>query len=207
MTKKPQHFPALSYTDIMDFLTTLKASAQTPNVKLGLEFLILTACRTSELRNATWDEIDFENKSWKIPAARMKAGIEHHVPLSERALVILKEAKQLWGKSKLLFPSSRSWKTVMSDMTLSASLKRMGFPVIVHGFRSTFRDWASETRNYPNDVVEMALAHTNPNKTEAAYKRGTLFDKRKIVMDDWAAYCSGSIISHNTFQDNPYAPT
>ena len=115
----------------------------------------------------------------------MKANREHTVPLTERALEILEEIKPISGKSQLLFPSSQNWGKMMSDATLSAAVKRMGHKVTVHGFRSTFRDWASETRSYPNDVVEMALAHANRNKTEAAYKRGKLLDKRRELMDDW----------------------
>lgn len=187
---KPKHFSAMPYDDVPVFLTHLQNSTQSMNVKLGIEFLILTACRSGELRFAEWSEIDLENRRWKIPASRMKANIEHHVPLTERCLKILKEARVISGHSKFIFPSSQNWKKSMSDATLSKALKKgLGYPFTIHGFRSTFRDWASETRNYPNDVVEMALAHTNTNKTEAAYKRGDLFDKRKVIMDDWSEYC------------------
>ena len=180
-----KHFAAMSYEDIATFISELQESSQTPNVKLGLEFLILTACRSGELRGARWSEINFDKKLWIIPAERMKANREHIVPLTERALETLEEIKPISGKSQLLFPSSQNWGKMMSDATLSAAVKRMGHKVTVHGFRSTFRDWASETRSYPNDVVEMALAHTNRNKTEAAYKRGKLLDKRRELMDDW----------------------
>ena len=155
---------------------------------LGLEFLILTACRSGELRGARWDEMDFSSKTWVIPAQRMKADREHVVPLTDRTLEILKKIQPISGKGELVFPSSQNWKKMMSDATLSAAVKRMGYKVTVHGFRSTFRDWASETRTYPNDVVEMALAHSNPNKTEAAYKRGKLLLKRKALMEDWDNY-------------------
>ncbi|MEP1230729.1 MAG: integrase arm-type DNA-binding domain-containing protein [Litorimonas sp.] len=183
--RKREHFVAMSYDDIAAFIARLQSSSQTPNVRLGLEFLILTACRSGELRGALWEEIDFKNRLWIIPDERMKANREHTVPLTERALEIIKEIRPISGKSELLFPSSQNWRKVMSDATLSAAVKRMGYKVTVHGFRSTFRDWASETRTYPNDVVEMALAHSNRNKTEAAYKRGKLLEKRRELMDDW----------------------
>lgn len=193
VNSRVKHFKALPYEDISKFICTLKTSSQTANVKLGLEFLILTACRSGELRAAEWSEIDHHSRRWKIQAKRMKAGREHHVPLSNRAISILDEIKDISGNSKYIFPSSQNWKKSMSDATISKAVKTMGYEVTVHGFRSTFRDWASETRTYPNDVVEMALAHTNPNRIEAAYKRGDLFDKRIKIMDDWADYCDGKL--------------
>jgi len=191
VTSKVNHFKALPYEDISQFIRKLKNSTQSANVKLGLEFLILTACRSGELRFAEWSEIDLDGSRWIIHANRMKAGREHHVPLSIRAINILDEIKAISENSTYIFPSSQNWKKSMSDATISKAVKTLGFDVTVHGFRSTFRDWASETRTYPNDVVEMALAHTNPNRIEAAYKRGDLFNKRAEIMDDWADYCAG----------------
>lgn len=192
-TPKVTHFAAMPYDEVASFISHLKSSTQSDNVKLGLEFLILTACRSGELRMAEWSEIDLEARRWKIPAERMKASKEHVVPLTERSMAILEDARGLsGGASRYIFPSSQNWGKTMSDATLTKALKKgLGYPYTVHGFRSTFRDWASETRSYPNDVVEMALAHTNRNKTEAAYKRGDLFEKRKELMDDWASYCCG----------------
>ena len=188
-----KHFKALDYNNVFDFIQTLRKSSQSPNVKLGFEFLILTSCRSSELRFAEWSEIDLGAKKWVIPAKRMKAGKEHHVPLCSRAISILHEAKAISGNSKYIFPSSQNWQKSMSDATISKAVRVLGYDVTVHGFRSTFRDWASETRSYPNDVVEMVLAHTNPNRTEAAYKRGDLFDKRVAIMNDWMMYCDGKL--------------
>jgi integrase len=122
----------------------------------------------------------------------MKTRKEHAIPLTERALAILGDAKSLLGDGNYIFPSSQNWTKPMSDATLSKALKKgLGYDYTIHGFRSTFRDWASETRTYPNDVVEMVLAHANRNKTEASYKRGDLFAKRKVIMADWASYCDG----------------
>jgi integrase len=191
-TARVKHFAAMPYDEVSAFLSHLHKSTQSDNVKLGLEFLILTACRSGELRYAKWEEVDFEGHRWIVPAERMKAGKEHVVPLTERSMAILQRASELsGGGSAYLFPSSQNWNKTMCDATLTKALKKgLGYPFTVHGFRSSFRDWASETTSYPNDVVEMALAHTNPNKTEAAYKRGDLFEKRKALMDEWGAYCS-----------------
>jgi len=191
--RKPKHFAALPYTDVATFIQRLKTGVQSTNCRLALEFLILVACRSGELRNARWSEVDLENAVWKIPADRMKMGVEHHIPLSSRAMEILREAKSRWPQSEFVFPSAQSWTKTMSANTLNKIAKRLGYKITVHGFRSTFRDWASETRYYPNDVVEMALAHGNPNKTESAYKRGNLFEKRKELMADWAEYCGGDM--------------
>lgn len=186
------HFKAMPYDEVESFISHLKSSTQSNNVKLALEFLILTACRSGELRFAEWSEIDLEALRWTIPAKRMKANKEHVIPLTGRSAAILEAARGLsGGDSKFVFPSSQNWSKTMSDATLTKALKKaLGYDYTVHGFRSSFRDWASETRTYPNDVVEMALAHSNPNKTEAAYKRGDLFEKRKELMEDWSEYCS-----------------
>ena len=187
-TRKAKHFSALSYEEIPVFLSTLHDSGQSVNVKLALTFLILCASRTKEVRFATWSEIDLTNKRWVIPPERMKNGLEHHVPLSDAAINVLKKIKPISRKSTYIFPSSINWKKPMSENTMLKAVKTLGFKITVHGFRSTFRDWASETMHYPNDVVEMVLAHSNPNKSEAAYKRGDLFEKRMKIMDDWASY-------------------
>ena len=188
---KPKHFAAMDYNSIADFIEELKDSSQSLNVKLALEFLILTSVRSGELRFAEWSEINFKESRWEIPAARMKVKDvgDHHIPLTKRSLAILKEMKPISGRSPYIFPSSQNWRKPMSDATLTKALRRMGYTETVHGFRSTFRDWCSETKNYPNDIVEMCLAHQNPNKVEAAYKRGKLFEKRIEVMTEWAWYC------------------
>ncbi len=183
---KVVHHPALSYREISNFVAELRMREG-----LGaraLEFLILTACRSGEVRSATWDEIDMEERMWIIPATRMKAQREHRVPLSDRALELLRNLPRLQG-SNLIFPSTKP-STAMSDMTLTAVLRRMGrTEITVHGFRSTFRDWAAEATNYPRDLAEMALAHTIGNKVEAAYRRGDMLQKRFHLMNDWAKFC------------------
>jgi integrase len=169
-----------------------------------MQFAILTATRSGEVRGATWGEIDLTGKVWTIPADRMKARREHRVPLSSAAVKLLKALPRFEaeaGQPEYLFPAARGGQ--LSDMTLSAVVRRMnsrtrkphwvdaqGRPVVPHGFRSTFRDWVAEHTSYPNEVAEMALAHTIGNKAEAAYRRGDLFEKRRRLMDEWAAFLS-----------------
>ncbi|MBK6713799.1 MAG: site-specific integrase [Burkholderiales bacterium] len=151
----------------------------------ALEFTILTACRSGEVRGATWAEIDTEAKTWTIPAERMKAGKEHRVPLSDSALALLNTLPRMAG-TDVVFPGTKG--QPLSDMTLTAVLRRMEVPATTHGFRSTFRDWAGERTAHPREVIEHALAHQLKDKAEAAYQRGSLFDKRRHLMDDWAAF-------------------
>jgi len=159
---------------------------------LALQFAILTAARSGEVRLATWAEIDFEAGIWTIASDRMKAGREHRVPLSDAALAILEKVRPLAADSaSLLFPSKRAAKP-LSDMTLAAVLKRLEAPVTVHGMRSTFRDWAEEVTSYPHEVKEAALAHAVKNKVEAAYRRTDLFEKRVSMMAAWASYATGA---------------
>ena len=152
----------------------------------ALEFAIYCAARSGEVRGATWDEIDLENRIWVIPAERMKAGSEHRVPLSHQALDLLKNMPKLVD-CPYIFPSSKS--SMLSDMALLAVMRRMEMDAVPHGFRSTFRDWAGETTNYPRDIAEQALAHTLTNKVEAAYRRGDALEKRRHMMQDWADFC------------------
>ena len=151
----------------------------------ALEFTILTAARSGEVRGATWAEIDHDAKVWTVPAARMKSGKEHRVPLTDEALALLDPLPMVAG-TELVFPAPRGG--ALSDMTLLAVLRRLDVPAVPHGFRSTFRDWAAERSNYPRDVAEMALAHAIGDKVEAAYRRGDLFEKRRLMMVDWAAF-------------------
>jgi integrase len=177
------HHKALPYEAIPEFVGKLRAREAV--AALALEFTILTAARTGEVIGAKWDEVDMDKAIWTIPPARMKAGKEHRVPLSARAVEILNET-QRFGK-EWLFPAARGGK--LSGMAMTMLLRRMGVDVTVHGFRSAFRDWAAERTSYAHEVAEMALAHTIENKVERAYRRGDLFDKRRRLMDDWAAYC------------------
>jgi len=153
----------------------------------ALEFLILTAARTGEVINAPWDEVDLDDKLWVVAAARMKAGREHRVPLSAAAAAVLKQMKEI-RESDFVFSGGRKGKP-LSNMAMLAVLKRMDRgELTAHGFRSTFRDWAAECTNFPREVVEMALAHTIGDKVEAAYRRGDLFQKRRQLMEAWAAF-------------------
>ena len=155
----------------------------------ALEFAILTAARSGEVRGATWNEIDLTEKVWAIPGQRMKSGKEHRVPLSRSAISVLKEMQ---GQRcvDLVFPG-RSEGRPLSDMSLTAVLRRMDRKDLTcHGFRATFRDWVSETTDYPREVAEMALAHTIGDKVEAAYRRGDLFAKRTKMMEEWAKFCN-----------------
>ncbi|MCZ4314621.1 integrase arm-type DNA-binding domain-containing protein [Comamonadaceae bacterium G21597-S1] len=150
----------------------------------ALEFVILTATRSGEVRGATWSEFDLQEKVWTIPATRMKAKREHRVPLSRSAIRVLENLPK--QRDELVFAATEG--KPLSDMTLTAVLRRMGVDVVPHGFRSTFRDWAGETTGYAREVIEHALAHGIKDKAEAAYARGTLFDKRRDLMTDWARF-------------------
>jgi integrase len=181
-----EHHAALPFREIGAFTVSLRM-VEGMGAR-ALEFAILTAARSGEVRGATWSEIDLDGATWTIPAERMKAKKEHRIPLSDAALELLRTLPRMVG-TDLVFPSSKN--EMLSDMTLSAVLRRMGRSDITgHGFRSTFRDWAGETTAYPREVIEHALAHRLKDKAEAAYQRGTLFDKRRRLMDDWAAYCA-----------------
>ena len=166
----------------------------------ALEFTILTAARSGEVRGARWTEIDLGVATWTVPGERMKAGKEHRVPLSGAALAVL-NALPHEDRNALMFASPRGG--MLSDMSLTAVLRRMNVDAVPHGFRSSFRDWCAERTNYPREVAEMALAHAIGDKVEAAYRRGDLFEKRRRLMKDWAAFCAnpeirkGSVISMN----------
>ena len=183
-----RHFKAMPYAEIPAFLKDLWATEDVAEiVKLAFEFLILTAARTSEVVLATWDEIDIEQKIWTIPGKRMKAGRDHRVPLSPRAIEILARAKELSTGGDYVFPGRATGKP-LSNMAFLMVLRRLKVQATAHGFRLAFRDWAAERTNYPRDVCEMALAHTIKNKVEAAYRRGDLLDKRRSLMETWATY-------------------
>lgn len=177
------HHAAMPYDEVPAFLEQLRARKAV--AAMALEFTILTAARTGEVLGAKWEEVDFEKRTWTVPAQRMKAGREHRVPLSSRGIELLSATKKL--EHPFLFPGQQGGQ--MSGMAMAMLLRRMGHVVTVHGFRSTFRDWASETTAFPHEVCEMALAHTIANKAEAAYRRGDIFDKRRMLMDEWAHHC------------------
>ena len=183
---KVKHHAALPYAEMGPFMAELRK--REGSGARALEFAILTAARSGEVRGATWDEIDLVNRLWVIPAARMKMEREHRVPLSDAAVELLESLPRVEDEA-LIFPSSKRH-TALSDMTLTAVLRRMErHDVTVHGFRSTFRDWAAEATNYPGDMAELALAHSIGDKVEAAYRRGDMLKKRFRMMNEWAKYC------------------
>ena len=199
--KNVRHFPALPYAKAPDFMVELRT---VPGFGArALEFAILTATRSGEVRLATWKEIDLKNKLWTIPADRMKAKREHWVPLSDAAIKLLESMPRI-DDSPYLFPGERS-KRPLSDMSLTAVIRRMNETenketppewidptndreVVPHGFRSTFRDWAAEVGHYPRELAEHALAHSLPDRVEAAYQRGTMLERRRPMMQAWADY-------------------
>lgn len=188
---KPEHHAALPYAQAPTFMAELRAvegvSAR------ALELAVLTALRTREVIGARWSEIDFDSKMWTVPASRMKGEREHRVPLASRALIALREMPRL---SDFVFPGERS--AHLAHDAMDKVLAALGYKdgrATVHGFRSTFRDWAAETTGYPNHVVEMALAHTIGSKVEAAYRRGDLLDKRRRLMEDWSRYCAATPVA------------
>jgi integrase len=182
---RPTHHAALPVHELGPFMQRLRR-VEGMGAR-ALEFAILTAARSGEARGALWSEIDLRTKLWTVPSDRMKAGKEHRVPLSDAACELLKALPRFAGPD-IVFPAPSGG--TLSDMTLSAVLRRMGVPVTVHGFRSTFRDWCAERTNYPHEVAEMALAHVVGNKVEAAYRRGDLFEKRRQLMQSWADFCA-----------------
>lgn len=189
---KVKHHAALDWQDCHAFLTALRAHEGVG--ARALEFVILTACRSGEARGARWSEIDMKAAVWRVPAERMKAGKEHRVPLSAAALKILEAAKRE-AVGDLVFPNGKG--KVLSDMTLTMLLRRMKVKSTVHGFRSTFRDWAGETTAFPREVIEHALAHQLKDKAEAAYARGDLFIKRIALMKAWAEFLMKPAVQEN----------
>ena len=183
---KREHFRALPYDRVSDAVSRVRASAAYPTTRLAFEFLVLTAARSGEVRGAAWSEVDMDAATWTIPAERMKMDRPHRVPLSPRALEVLREAAGYRDGSGLVFPSARG--KVMSDMTLSKLLKTIGIEAVPHGFRSSFRDWANERTHTPHAVMEAALAHVVRDKTVAAYSRSDHLDKRRALMEQWARH-------------------
>lgn len=186
--QKVEHHEAMPIDDVPDFMHQL--ACKDGNSIRALEFLILTAARSGEVRGAHWDEFDLEKRIWTVPADRMKAGVEHRVPLSVQAVAVLKKAHVIDGSS-LVFAAPRGGQ--LSDMALTQAMRRMGLKCVPHGFRSTFRDWCGERTNYPRELAEQALAHVLSNKVEAAYRRGDALEKRRTMMQVWADYAAASV--------------
>src|SRR5262245_39747671 len=187
--RRVKHHAALPYADMPAFIEQLRA--QEGIAARALEFTVLTAARTGETIGAAWTAANKSEKVWTVPGERTKGRKEHRVPLCDRATAVLAEMQSLrTTESQFMFPGGKAGKP-LSNMAMTEVLRRMGRgDITVHGFRSTFRDWAAERTNFPNEVVEMALAHAVGDKVEAAYRRGDLFEKRRRLMADWASYCN-----------------
>ncbi|MCJ8158546.1 phage integrase central domain-containing protein [Sphingomonas sp. LaA6.9] len=189
VTSKGGHHAALPYSELPAFIVRLHERETWG--RLALEAAILTAARSGEIRGATWAEVDLEAGLWTVPPERMKAGKPHVVPLSPAAKRVFERAAALnTVRAKFIFEGAKPDKP-MSDMTLMKVLRDMGESCTAHGFRSTFRDWVSEQTNFPGAIAEPALAHAIENKTEAAYRRGNLLEKRRGMMNAWSDYCDG----------------
>ncbi|MGA7454463.1 MAG: site-specific integrase [Rhodoplanes sp.] len=184
---KVEHHAALPYAELPTFMSELAALPGIP--ARALEFLILTASRTGEVVDAKWTEIDLDKATWIIPKTRMKAGREHRVPLSPRAVELL---AALPREGDWVFPSPVRARANISDAALLQTVRRLRTGITPHGFRSTFSDWAHETTNFPNHAIELSLAHTVGSDTEQAYRRGPMIAKRTKLMEQWAAYCYAS---------------
>jgi len=193
MPSVKEHHRSLPYAEVSQALDLIEASGASLSAKLCLRFLILTAVRPSEARNATWDEINWETKTWTIPAGKMKAKAEHRVPLSREAMQVLERASRVRGESPLIFPSSLKRAKPLSDMTLTKLLRDVGLreKTVPHGFRSSFRTWAGEQTNSPTPVIELCLAHSVGNAIEKAYTRSDLLQKRQRLMQEWGRYVTG----------------
>ena len=190
------------FNEVPDLVKRVQECRSLPTSRLALEFLILTAARTKEVLEATWAEIDEVKKLWVLPPERTKTGPIHRVPLTTRMEEILHEAQDLSTGSKLIFVSPATGRPLSYNTLLHVLQKRVGSTATVHGFRSSFKDWASETTTFPNEVSEMALSHKIANRVEAAYRRGDLLEKRKALMAAWEDFIcnSGAKVVATDFQ-------
>lgn len=178
------HHAALPYDAVPAFMRRLR-KAESPAAR-ALEFTVLTAARTGETLGALWSEFDLEKRIWTIPATRMKAGAEHRVPLDKRVIDLLQGLSRS-EQSEFVFRGTTG--NTLSNMAMPMLLRRLELPVTVHGFRSSFRDWASEQTTFAHETCEQALAHTISNKSEAAYRRGDQLEKRRALMEAWSSFC------------------
>ncbi len=186
---RPRHHPALPYAEVAGTIEVARASGAYPPTVLAFEFLVLTACRSGEVRGAQWKEMDLAGREWRIPPERMKTDREHRVPLSTGALAVLREAKEFAG-TPLVFPSARGGP--LSEVAISKLVRQLGIGAVPHGFRSSFRDWAAECSDAPREVCDLALAHVNTNAIEAACRRTDLFERRRALVEQWAAFLAGT---------------
>ena len=188
---RPQHHRALPYAEVGEAIEHVRGSGAYPATVLAFEFLVLTACRSGEVRGALWKEMDLEaRESRRIPAERMKTHREHRVPLSRLALAALREAQRLADGSGVVFPSARGGP--LSEVAISKMVGDLKIGAVPHGFRSSFRDWVAECSEAPREVCELALAHVNTNAIEAAYRRTDLFERRRALMEQWAVFLAGT---------------
>lgn len=184
---KVNHMKALPYSEVASAIAKVNESKASTVTKLAFKLLVHTACRSGEVRGAEWAEINLDKRVWVIPKSRMKMDKEHRIPLTDAAAVILKAAlKERKDDCNLVFPGAKG--KPLSDMTLSKLVKELGIEAVPHGFRSSFKDWASETTNHPHAVVEQALAHAIPNRVEAAYARSDLLERRRLLMTEWSDF-------------------
>jgi len=183
---RTRHFAALPYGKVAGAIVTVRGSGAPVSTVLAFEFLVLTASRSAEVRGARWVEMDLAERVWRIPAVRMKTHREHRVPLSGRAMAVLGEAKAWTDRSELVFPSRTH--QPLDRAAISRMVRQLGIGAVPHGFRSSFRDWAAECSDAPREVCELALAHVNTNAIEAAYRRTDLFERRRVLMEQWAAF-------------------
>ena len=196
--KGKKHHPALPYAEVGAALEAIAACTATEALKSCLRFIILTAVRSGEARGATWSEMDLQAAEWRIPAERMKAGREHRVPLSAAAMDTLERARSLYSPAGWCFPAPSGASRQMHATTLAQVVRRLyGGRCTVHGFRSSFRDWASEQTSVPHAVAEAALAHQVGSAVERSYARSDLFDKRRGLMDRWAEYVTKQAVVHS----------
>ena len=187
-TAVQKHQRALPHGEVAAALRRVRRCEGYRGIPLAFEFLVLTAARSGEVREAQWDEIDRDNAVWTIPAERMKNSREHRVPLSDRALEVLDDVRELADADAWAFPSPTG--RALHQSTLSGLMRELDIDAVPHGFRSSFRDWAAECTDAPREVCELALAHVNTDRVEAAYRRTDLFERRRVLMADWAAYVS-----------------
>ena len=196
--RKVRRYAAVDFDAVPTLVKEIRNCSSEPMSKLAFEFLILTASRTKEVLEARWEEVELSTKLWTLPPERTKTSQPHRVPLTDRIEEILQEASSLSPQSQFVFPNVRTGKPLSYNTLLHVLQKRVGSTATVHGFRSSFKDWASETTNFPNEVSEMALSHKIPNKVEAAYRRGDLLGKRREMMQAWADYVcenTGRVVS------------
>jgi integrase len=188
-SRKVSHHPAIPWNKVPSFVASVRQTSNLETVRYALEFLILTTARTAEVIYATWPEIDLATATWTVPEYRMKATLEHRVPLSSAALQILTECRALWPKSTFVFTGRHPDKP-LSNMSMLMLMRRLGRKEVPHGFRSSFRVWAADNRK-DRDLAEAALAHALLNKTEAAYQRSDLLEPRRVLMEEWGSFVCG----------------